>query len=281
MINALIDIGSNTIRLVVYDGEKEIYNHADYAELIKEVSGGKITENGVLKLCKSLMSMKVKSKAYRAKSIYAFATASLRDIEDKNALIKQIKEVTGIDIEIISSEKEAYYDFLGIKSLKNASEGLAFDLGGGSCQLMSFSDGEVKETVSLPIGSLKLHSLFVNNVLPATEEAEKIADFTKNQLNCLKQFNGYEVIYGMGGAVFALSALSAEYFEGSAICMETLEKLTKLSVDEINAVAPKRIKTVIPAAITMMSILRLSGAKVITPVEASVRDGIIYEMMHG
>ena len=212
MINALIDIGSNTIRLVVYDGEREIYNHADYAELIKEVSDGKISNNGILKLCKSLMSMKVKAESYKADNIYAFATASLRDVEDKITLIIQIKDATGVEIEIISSDREAYYDFLGIKSVKNINEGLAFDLGGGSCQLMSFSGGEVKEFVSLPIGSMRLHSLYVNDILPNIEEAKKIADVTEKQIRCLKHFKGYDIIYGIGGAVFALSALSAKVF---------------------------------------------------------------------
>ena len=280
MKNALIDIGSNTIRLVVYDGLKEIYNEAHYAELIKEVSDGKITETGIIKLFKSLSYMKQKSDELNADAIYAFATASLRDIEDKSSLINEIKNLTGIEIEIISSEKEAYYDFLGIKSIYDINEGLAFDLGGGSCQLMSFSDGAVRETISVPIGSLKIHSLFVKDILPTCTEKGNISKYISGQLSSLKEFKGYDTIHGMGGAIFALSSLCERYFNGEPVCMETLKKILKLSEEEITAVVPKRVKTVIPAAVTMMSILHLSGAKIIVPAKASVRDGIIYEIVH-
>lgn len=280
MRNALIDIGSNTIRLVVYDGLEEIYNEAHYAELIKEVSGGKITEVGIIKLFKSLSYMKQKSEELNAENIYAFATASLRDIEDKDSLINEIKNLTGIEFKIISSEKEAYYDFLGLKSAYNINEGLAFDLGGGSCQLMSFSGGTVRETISVPIGSLKLHSLFVKDILPTEEERERILEYTSRQISVLKEFSGYKTIHAMGGAIFALSALSDKYLDSAPISEETLMEFTKLTYDEICEVVPKRVKTVIPASITMMSILQLSGAKTIVPAKASVRDGIIYEIVH-
>lgn len=280
MRNALIDIGSNTIRLVVYDGLEEIYNEAHYAELIKEVSGGKITEVGIIKLFKSLSYMKQKSEELNAENIYAFATASLRDIEDKDSLINEIKNLTGIEFKIISSEKEAYYDFLGLKSAYNINEGLAFDLGGGSCQLMSFSGGTVRETISVPIGSLKLHSLFVKDILPTEEEQERILEYTSRQISVLKEFSGYKTIHAMGGAIFALSALSDKYLDSAPISEETLMEFTKLTYDEICEVVPKRVKAVIPASLTMMSILQLSGAKTIVPAKASVRDGIIYEIVH-
>ncbi len=280
MRNALIDIGSNTIRLVVYEDMKEIYNEAHYAELIKEVFDGKITEGGIIKLFKSLSYMKQKSEELNVENIYAFATASLRDIEDKDALIKEIKNLTGIEIKIISSEKEAYYDFLGLKSAYNVDEGLAFDLGGGSCQLMSFSGGTVREAISVPIGSLKLHSLFVKDILPTEEEQKKILEYTRRQISSLKEFNGFGTIHAMGGAIFALSALSDKYLDGAPVSKETLREITKLTYDEICEVVPKRVKTVIPASLTMMSILQLSGAKTIVPAQASVRDGIIYEIVH-
>ena len=276
MKNALIDIGSNTIRLVVYEGMSEIYNEAHYAELIKEVSGGKITESGIIKLFKSLSYMKQKSRELNAETIYAFATASLRDIEDKYSLIEEIKNLTDIEIQIISSKKEAYYDFLGLKSTYNLTEGLAFDLGGGSCQLMSFSGGTVKETISVPIGSLKLHSLYVKDTLPTEDERDIILEHTFREVSSLKEFKGFDIIYGMGGAIFALSSLCC----GESVCKETLEKILELSVEEITEIVPKRVKTVVPAALTMLSILRLSGAKTIVPARASVRDGIIYEIVH-
>jgi len=109
---ALIDIGSNTIRLVVYDGDKEIENTADHAGLVAEVSEGKITPAGISKLTTALVSMKKRAIELGSEKIYAFATASLRDIEDKEGLISFIEETSGIKIEIISGESEAMYDYV-------------------------------------------------------------------------------------------------------------------------------------------------------------------------
>ena len=86
MKTALIDIGSNTIRLVIYDGKKEIKNTAVYAGLISDVYEGEISQEGIFKIVSALRSMKKTANEYSCDEIYAFATASLRDISDKDGL---------------------------------------------------------------------------------------------------------------------------------------------------------------------------------------------------
>ncbi len=279
MKNALIDIGSNTIRLVVYDGYNETENYADYAGLIADVSEGEISPVGIGKIVKSLTDMKSRAIELGAENIYAFATASLRDINDKESLISLIKSATGIDLEIITGEEEAYYDYLGLKCVNNLTDGIAFDLGGGSCQLMVFRNDEVEGSVSFPLGGLKLHTDFVKDNLPTEFEMEKISEFAISKVKTFDAFKncGFNKLYAMGGSVFGLNSLIKEYFgSDSKLTAETLKKVCSLSEQQIFAVAPKRLKSLIPAALVMIILLEISGANEITITQAGVRDGILF-----
>lgn len=277
MRNALIDVGSNTIRFVAYDGNKEIDNYADYAGLIAEVKDGELSAGGIGKIINALSKMNIRAESLGCKDIYAFATASLRDIKDKSALISLIKELCGIELQIISGEDEAKYDYYGLRAVNNVKDGAAFDLGGGSCQILVFSDNEVLEWSSFPIGSLKLHSEFVSGILPDIYERDAISEHVSKNISKLNKFHhcGCKVLYGMGGAAFALSALSAEYLSGHVTWNE-LSKICTFSEEQITAVVPKRLKTVIPAALTMMELLKYSGAELIIPTKAGVREGILH-----
>lgn len=282
MVNALIDIGSNTIRLVVYDGYKEIENYADYAGLISYVSNGEISPVGIGKIIKALLGMKKRAEALGAESIYAFATASLRDITDKEGLVSFVKDATGIKIEIITGESEAYYDYLGLKKINGIDNGAAFDLGGGSCQVMVFRKGKVEGAVSLPLGGLKLHSEFVKGNIPSMAEREQISEYAKSNVDCFKPFIncGFSHLYAMGGSVFALDSLAKVYIgEDYRLDSETLKQLCTLSEEQICSVVSKRLKSVIPAAIVMVELLAASGAEEILITPAGVRDGILFSRL--
>ena len=273
---SLIDIGSNTIRLVIYEDGREILNIANHANLISAVRNGEMSVEGLSKLVSCLKEMKIKIKEHKCDDTYAFATASLRDISDKESLCSCVKELTGIEIDIISGDEEAIYDYLGLKKLHGVESGMAFDLGGGSCQIIVYDNGEVKGHKSLKIGSLKLYGDFVSGLLPDRNEKEKISAHVKEQLLGLEyaENTGCERIYAMGGAAYALMQLSERYFGGEKLDVNTLQKITELSESEILAVCPKRLKTVIPAAVTVIEILNFSKSMYLYPTTAGVRDGI-------
>lgn len=278
---ALIDIGSNTIRLVIYDNGQEVLNVANHANLIADVSGGQLSAEGLGKIVSVLNQMKKKASLYNCKELYAFATASLRDIADKEGLCTVIKELTGIEIEIISGDREAMYDYIGLKKKNAVTDGAAFDLGGGSCQLFVYETGKIREFKSLKIGSLKLHGQFVSGNIPDMEESGRIKRFVRKELSSLALLKnvGCSTIYAMGGAAFALGSLSSKYFGGNGtdLSFETLSKITELTEEQITGVCPKRLKTVIPASLTMLEIMAYSGVDNIQVTEAGVRDGILAE----
>ncbi len=284
MISALIDIGSNTIRLVVYDNDKEIENYADYAGLIADVSDGEISIVGIGKIIKALKMMKERAEKLGSETVYAFATASLRDIKEKDELVSFIKDATGIEIEIITGEAEAYYDYMGLQMVNNVTDGAAFDLGGGSCQIMVFRNNQVDASVSLPLGGLRIHTDYVKGTLPDTDEKIKISDYVRDTVAKFTPFVscGYDKLYAMGGSVFAIRSIAETYFGSDCRLTEgVLRRICSLSEEELYKVAPKRIKSVVPAAIVMSELLKASGANEVVPTEAGVRDGILFSKVLG
>ena len=180
----IIDIGSNTVRLAVYDSDtlKVIENGVNYAGLIQYVDNGKISDKGFEVLCDAVLEMKGICQDLNCEEISAFATASLRDISDKESLIKRVKEKTDVLIDIISGEKEAELDYLGLLMYYDVKDGAVFDLGGGSGQIITFENERVITHISKKIGALKLYKEFVKGIFPTKAEEEKIREYVKGEL---------------------------------------------------------------------------------------------------
>ena len=125
MIN-IIDIGSNTIRLVTYDKGKAISNFGVNSEIISDTKNGILSEKGIDKLCNIILYLSEKRKDEK---IYAFGTYAMRVLRNKEEVIKKVSEKTGIKIDILSGKKEAEYDFYGLLGtiLPNES-GIGVDL---------------------------------------------------------------------------------------------------------------------------------------------------------
>ena len=278
----VIDIGSNTIRLAVYDTTtlKVIENGVNYAGLISYVEAGKISDEGFKILCSAVLEMKEICKKVNCDRYYAFATASLRDIEDKESLIKNVFNKTGVTMEIISGEKEAEYDYLGLKLHYNTDTGAVFDLGGGSAQLITFEDGQVTGNVSKKIGALKLYNTFVKGTFPTNAETEKIREYVKSEISDFTS-KEHEAVFAMGGAASAIKKLYRTLFGEKKDEFTVLEIKSFLEIPEniINSVIPERLYTIRPALIAIEEICRVLKTDKVKCVTCGVRDGMIYEIM--
>lgn len=283
---SVIDIGSNTIRLVIYDTTqatpKELLNTADFASLISYVNDGELSSEGVSVLTASLNNFKKISEEFGSKNLYAFATASLRDVKNKDKLIETISHNTGIVMDILSGTEEVMYDFEGLKSAYNADTGAAFDLGGGSCQLMFFEHGLLSEYKSMPIGALKMYNTYVCKTLPTEHERQEIRRFVRKQLStfALLKNAGNIPLFAMGGAASTVMSIHKK-LTGEVKDEFTVKELTAIldfNEDIITKLAPKRLKTLIPAMVTVLEICDYIGTDKIRVTNYGVRDGIIKKL---
>jgi exopolyphosphatase/guanosine-5'-triphosphate,3'-diphosphate pyrophosphatase len=155
---AIIDIGSNTIRMNVYIIKEDFFEQAfsskEMAGLISHVENGVLAESGIIKLLDVLKRFDLILKRLNITRVYPFATASLRNIKNSHEIIQRVKETLGFDIHLVSGNEEGELGYIGAHSVVQRDSGLVVDIGGGSCELVPFKNNKIESSTSLPMGSL-------------------------------------------------------------------------------------------------------------------------------
>ncbi len=194
-MTGIIDIGSNTIRLVMYDRGKKISNTGINSEIINDTENGFLTFEGTEKLCKSIMFLKERAGENK---VFALATFAFRVLKNSAEVKKIIFEKTGVTVDILSGEDEAKYDFYGLMStLCGRESGIGADLGGGSAQIFSFCDGEIEKFSSYPIGCKKVKNLIMPEKDFGKCDRERIRQYTEEKISDFDKKCGK--LYMMGG----------------------------------------------------------------------------------
>ena len=139
---AVIDIGSNTVRMVIYTAEDAAF-HGLFSKkytlgLAGYIQDGIMTQEGIHKLCAALLECRTMLEQFEIGRYFVFATASLRNIQNTREAVDQVFLVTGFSIDVISGQAEAYLDYYGVMVDAPLENGLLFDIGGGSTELSAF-----------------------------------------------------------------------------------------------------------------------------------------------
>ncbi len=292
MIYAVIDIGSNTIRLSVYkiigDEVKNLFNEKSSASLASFIEKGMMNEHGIQKLINTLKEFKnLISNFEDISKTYAIATASIRNSCNRREIIERVRTEVGIDIELISGEEEAKLSFLG--SGIDSQSGILTDIGGGSSEIVVFEQGKVVKTSSLNIGSLVAFDNFARGLFITKDEKKLLEDDIKlmiasNNLNRVQ----HDLVCAVGGSARACLKLYNEYYDKEAgnviITMDGLKNLinTLINMEDrtkmklILKVKADRIHTLIPGMIILYRIAKYFYADIIRVSMTGIREGFVY-----
>ncbi len=298
MIYALIDLGSNTIRLTVYQCEQiqgdkrppiDIYFHKKtVAGIASYVEEGRLSEKGMQRASDVLNNYKRVLKPFGIENVQVFATASLRNIENTQEAVDYIQRKTGWLVDVISGEEEATYGFLGMTLAMPARDGILLDIGGGSTEIVIYQDSKILKACSLPIGSLNLFSQYVDGLLPTISEKDKISARVLEEVQqaALTVPFRHPVICGVGGTVRATARLNNEVFrrtsDNNAIPARNLKYMTKQINGERNhfvttilKTAPERIHTIAPGMLILRTLSKYFDSKEIVVSGFGVREGYL------
>ena len=212
---AVIDLGSNSVRLVVFEvrnDKKRSYSYKDFRHLINNksmaglaayVEDGVFTEAGVKRAASVLKGHLKRSKYFQCKRIDCFATAVLRNASNCDDAIAAIEEETGLPITLLSARDEAHLGFVGATCDRAIERGTLIDIGGGSTELTRIENGKESDGVSLGMGSLSSYARFVKDILPTPEEALEIRAAFWELIEALPDREAFraERFYGIGGTV--------------------------------------------------------------------------------
>lgn len=172
---AVIDIGSNSVRLVAYEGltrsPTPIFNEKVLAGLGREVqTTGLLAADAVEKALAALRRFRALCDRMEVAQLWAIATAACRDAKNGKAFVAEAESICGTKIDILSGKREAELAALGVVSGFHKPDGIVGDLGGGSLELTEVQGHRVKTGLTLPLGGLALQDISSKSI----KKAEKI-----------------------------------------------------------------------------------------------------------
>jgi exopolyphosphatase/guanosine-5'-triphosphate,3'-diphosphate pyrophosphatase len=203
----VIDIGSNSVRLVVYEGAVRaltpVFNEKILCGLGRSVAtSGSLGSEAVERALAALARFKVIARILSVKNLKAIATAAVRDASNGRDFIDRGERILDVPIEILSGQKEAQLAAQGIMMGFVDDDGIAGDLGGGSLELVDLARDRLKEAATLPLGGLRLIDTTGNKIERATE----VIDTALASLPWLANGEG-RTFYAVGGTWRALAKL--------------------------------------------------------------------------
>lgn len=291
---AVIDIGSNSVRLVVYQAMARslvtVFNEKALCGLGREVqSTGLLARDAVAKALTALRRFRALCKVQQVGRIHAIATAACRDASNGPDFIAKAERICGVPIKILSGPREAKLSALGVVSGIHNPDGIVGDLGGGSLELIDVRGNRVHSGVTLPLGSLALQDASEKSL----KRAERIVKTDLSSVAHLKAGRG-RTFYAVGGTWRALARIHIiqsgyplhvmhGYSIPAADALDFTQRLRRLvstnMLANIEAVADARRPLLAYAALVLEYVIRVARPKTIVFSTFGVREGLLYEML--
>lgn len=294
----VIDVGSNTVRLCVYDVSpdgkkfKTIVNRKITAGLASYVEGGRLSDEGIQVAIESVRRCLKRAALLDASRVDVFATAVLRNISNSAEAVATVEKGAGCSIALLSDEDEAHLGFVGASSEDVMSNGVLIDIGGGSAEVTLVAAGKDAMRASLPIGSLSSYKKHVADILPTAEE---MADIKADTAELLDAEPGGIVehrvkrLFGVGGSIRAIAESNARLRPGasdrdiSRADVEALERdifeNRRAFIDAVLHTSPERLHTISCGLAILLEMFERFDAQTLHVCENGVREGFLIERM--
>jgi len=290
---AVVDIGSNSIRLVVYEGAYRtpipVFNEKVLCGLARGLSkSGKLSSNGVKLALASLARFRALTDAMGVGQIDVIATAAVRDATNGQDFVQAVRDRCNFDVRVIDGEEEARLSALGVLSGIPDADGLMGDLGGGSVELVQVGHADTGEHVTLPLGPLRLVDAAGGNIA----KARKIIDKHLAELPWLAGAKG-KSFYPVGGAWRALARVHMaqtgyplhvihQYSIRAKPMLDFTRLVSRLSASTLRktpGVSRQRVEGVPYAAYLMQQLVERTGVENVVFSAFGLREGCLYDRL--
>ncbi len=299
---AIVDVGSNTVRLVVYqisDDTKSQYVRADFSTIVNDkimaglaayVEDGVFSEAGVRKATSTIKAHLRHAAYFDCKQTSIFATAVIRNALNCNEAVQAIELATGVPIDVISGPDEARLGFLGVKSEVDVRDGVMIDIGGGSTELTVVENGIPGACTSIAQGSLSSFSSMVKFITPSPTELANIRNSFETRLASSVDPAIYSAqrLFGVGGSVRAaakmLAAMDNAPTRPNLLTRLDVERILQLCENDLATyahtalrAAPERVHTLAPGCAILAQTMETLGAAEVAVCRCGIREGYLIE----
>jgi exopolyphosphatase/guanosine-5'-triphosphate,3'-diphosphate pyrophosphatase len=288
---AVIDVGSNSVRLVIYrlDGRAiwTVYNEKALAGLGRDLpSTGRLSPEGVEVALTAIRRFRALLDGWRAEDVTAAATAAVREAADGPAFLKRVREETGLSVRVLTGEEEARYAALGVIAGQPDAEGVVGDLGGSSLELVRLNGAAPDEGATLPLGPFALGA-------PRQLDTDRIRRLIESALTAHANRFASRHFHAVGGAWRNLALFHMELadyplhvahqYEMSRADALSVSRLvarqSRASLERMQGLSKKRIETLPYSAVVLEALIERLGVERVTISAFGVREGLLLEAM--
>lgn len=290
---AVIDLGSNSVRMSI----NLLHDDGTWDVLVKKRSTVRLSEgmgvDNILKeeamqrVISALGEFCVLAKLDSCRTIVAIATAAVRRAVNRDLFIERVFRETGIRFDIISGEDEAYYSYIAVCNSLNVKNGLIFDTGGGSTELILVKSGHFEKSVSLPLGAVTLTEMMKGK---SQAEMYRYVCMMLGSVDWLDDAVGLD-LYGVGGSAKTLATLhlkelksvdelhgtSVPYHKVAAIYQKIYQTPVSLR-QNIPGMEKSRADVILAGLTPMKALMDMLGSKKCVISSHGVKEGVFFRV---
>ncbi len=278
----VIDVGSNSVRLAVFEGERLCKKLLITCRLGEAMQDGNLNDNAIKRTAEAVFSLKSKAAELGAEVVYAFATEAVRKAENKHVFIKEVKALSGIEVSVVDGKTEA---LLALNGALNGRDGTVIDLGGASTEVAVMQEGKVSYCVSASVGAVVLKD-------HCGRDKNKLAAFIAQETKIYGKIPAVLPVVAVGGTATSLASCflklktyDPEKTDGTVLSRRALDGLInefqskepELIASEY-AVDRRRSEIILGGAMLLMSVLNVAGMRELTVSESDNLEGF-YKML--
>ncbi|MBN2285145.1 MAG: Ppx/GppA family phosphatase [Tissierellales bacterium] len=294
----IIDIGSNTFRLIIADILKDTYFITDgFKENVRLSAGidqnGKLSQEKMEYGLKTLKMLVNYCKISQCDEIRVVATAALRKATNRQDFIDFARQNIGIEVELLPGELEAEYDYVGSVNAINLKDYLFMDIGGGSTEIGLIKNRSLVNVISLPFGSVDLAQNYNLSDKPAEKDLKKLEKYILSQykeVEWLKKAKGLPLV-GIGGTIRNMGKIQTrkEDYPLSAIHLytisvdnvfdiyDTVSSISNKDRENINGLGKDRADIFVGACGAVKLLLEYCEGEKLIISRDGLREGLLFE----
>ncbi|MDR2660858.1 MAG: exopolyphosphatase [Lactobacillaceae bacterium] len=295
---AILDLGSNSVRMTINEySDNGLFNVLERKQEMVRLSAGmgddkKITPDSMEKAVNVLKDFKTVLNKYPKVVVKTVATAAVRQAKNQDEFLKRFKDIMGFELDVISGEQEAEYDYYGVIRTLPIKNAVIIDTGGASTELIQVSNKKMAQRISIPIGAVNLTEKFDINDKPSAKELFRAWQYVEEYLDNIPWLDDTRnlPIVAIGGSNRTLAKIARHINNQPDLDIHGYH-MTKRQVNdifaellnrnsneraEIRGLAKERADVIIGGLLPITNIIgRLDSSQVIFS-QSGVREGVLF-----
>src|SRR5689334_12147014 len=302
---AAIDIGTNSIHMVIAEAmHADAFTVLDREREVVQVgrgsfADGRLRRDAMQRTADALSRFTQLARRQKVDRIVCTATAAVREARNGGDFLKLARRASGVAPRVIPSEEEGRLIHLAVQAALQLPDrpALIVDIGGGSVQLVHVNGPQLLKVVGVPLGALRLAETVVEHDPPSGDELEQLRRLARKQLRrALSELGdpAIDVVFGSSGSIHALAELAHLEHHGRELpqlnrhafgldalgeLTRRLERMTQAERAALPGIDEARAEILLPGALVLEQVLRLTGAKSIRLSDYGVREGLVVDWL--